>query len=210
MSPRLNCCFAAIALTAAFAHIPTVSAQMTDSACAASLAALGDLDLKLEKQINDDLAKSPKDFDVAIYHAHQDQFSELVDAGRKHLSNCANWDSTRNQAMVLGAIASGLVYLWQPDDAIPIFKRCVGLERENMSCLSGLAEAYQMVCRFDEARATYGKVVDIGGFTEMNAKWVELAKTALSTMKSPTYEKSMRSLYHCDSKQAEENQNPNR
>ena len=154
--------------------------------------------------------RESKDFDVTLYHAHLQEFSKLVDAGRTHLSNCSGWDSTKDETFILENIGHGLVNVGQPEDAIPIFRRCVAFDKENTGCWVGLGEAYDRACRFDDAIEAYKKIIEIGGFTEINATRVETAKLAISNDDSASKQEEWRKLFHCPPKQSDVKSSPNR
>jgi S1-C subfamily serine protease len=182
------------------------TAQATASQCANSLSQFTELSLRLEKQINQDTANWKEHFDKDAYWEHMHQFSQVVDAGRKHLSDCSEWDSTKDEILVLREIAQGLLNTTQRVDAIPIFRRCIGLDKEDVACWWGLSEAYFETCQFDDSRKAASAIIQIGGFNETAESYVKMAKSKISMIDgfTPTTEKSWRELYDCSTEQNEE------
>jgi S1-C subfamily serine protease len=119
-------------------------------------------------------------FDIKLYHEHLLEFDKVVSAGRKYLNDCSEWDTDHQKAEILWEIAHGLIWLGQTEDAIPLFKRCLALDHDFMTCAVDLGDAYHRLCRYDEAKEAYTGAIAIGGFTEFNAQCVEEAKAELS------------------------------
>ena len=140
-------------------------------------------------------------FDIKLYHEHLQEYDKVVSAGRKYLSDCSEWDTDHQNANILWEIAHGLIWLGQPEDAIPLFKRCLALDHDSMMCARGLGDAYDHLCRYDEAKEAYTGAIAIGGFTETTAEGVESAKAELLHIEqakhNPRIMAADRDLYQC-------------
>ncbi|MGA3081720.1 MAG: trypsin-like peptidase domain-containing protein [Terracidiphilus sp.] len=189
----------------------TAMAQGKRSECTESLVRIQKLNIKLLDQLEpqQNLDKPSGDFDAKLYREHLLEFNQVVDAGRKHLSDCSEWDSDHDKAIVLDIIAHGLNDLWQPEDAIPIYKKCLALDPDHAWCWIGLEEAYEKLCRFDDAKEAYTRAIEIGGFNETNTVAVEAARRGLPTLEKiindPKVQINFRELYQCPAKPANEN-----
>lgn len=106
------------------------------------------------------------------------RWSTVIDAGRRYLGNCPNGKS---QADVLRKIAEGLRIQGHGDDALPIVKRCLSIYPDDSSCWLelGMVEETSPICHDENAKEAFKKVIQIGGFTEVNAGNVDLAKFEL-------------------------------
>jgi len=181
-------------------------AQDKKTECLESFVRFQKLNLKVLSQVQQDRdAAGHKDFDVKLYREHIQEYKQVVDAGRKHLSDCSELDSDQVKAEALDIIARGLNELWQPEDAIPIFKRCLALDPDHAWCWVGLEDSYEKLCRFDDAKEAYTRAIAIGGFNEINTLAVEAARRGLPTLENPKVQISLRELYQCPAKPANEN-----
>lgn len=100
-------------------------------------------------------------------------WQEVIDTGRRYLSLCPSMSA------VLNAIANGLAYQNDVEGALSILKRCISLDPEHSSCWLDLGDVQERLCRPDEAKEAYERVIEIGGFTELTAIEVKMAKTRL-------------------------------
>jgi S1-C subfamily serine protease len=196
----------------------TLMAQGNQFGCRDSLNRLMELYNKDMQQLNEDAAKPPAyESDQKLWEEHEKlwaehlrqdklEFNQVVDAGRKHLSSCSDLDSNKDKAIALELIASGLSELGDSEDAIPLFKRCLTLNHDYMSCWLGLGDAYFQECRYDDAKEAYTGAIAVGSFTENNAKGVEVARSELSiineAINDPTKRASWHDLYHCPAESA--------
>ena len=131
--------------------------------------------------------------------------SDMIAAGRVHLGDCSREDSPGDHAFVLGEIGSGLLYQGEDEDAVPVLKRCLALNQEDDSCWMNLGDAYRALCRFDDAKQAYSKVIEIGGFTTATANFVKAAKIALSLLSDPKSLAYERSDHSCPIDQKDSN-----
>lgn len=157
-------------------------AQGQQRECLGSLIRFNELANRIDNQQTEDMkqALSGGKLDIKLYHEHLQEYDKVVSSGRKYLSDCSEWDTDHQKAEILWEIAHGLIWLGQPEDAIPLFKRCLSLDHDSMICATDLGDAYHRLCRYDEAKEAYTGAVTIGGFTERNAQGVEEAKAELS------------------------------
>lgn len=186
-----------VAILVASAFQTVSVAQSNDRQCANSFAGFEELYTSVLRQINEDESKSS--IDVEALNRHRQRYKEVVEAGRQHLSDCAGWGTRDHQVDVLEGIGQGLIELGEPEDSIPIFKRCVALKSDQASCWYALGDAYFRTCQFDEAKKAYSAILEIGGFDQQTAKYLEFAKSELSRMDSlsPEQWKGWRQLYQC-------------
>jgi S1-C subfamily serine protease len=198
----------------------TLNAQENQFGCRESFNRLMELYNKDMQQLNEVETKPPAyESDQKLWdeheklwteHLRQDklEFNQVVDAGRKHLSGCSEWDSNKEMVMALDIIASGLSTLGEFEDAVPILKRCLALEHDSMTCQYALGEAYFGLCRYDDAKEADMRVIAIGGFTEENAKHIEMAKSQLTIIDhivhGPKQRASWHDLYQCPSEDSSE------
>jgi hypothetical protein len=107
-----------------------------------------------------------------------DHWSRVVDTGRKYLGNC---QAGKSEPHVLRDIAEGLRIQNNSEDALPIIKRCLSKSPEDSSCWLelGMIEEAAPICRNHDAKEAFHKVIEIGGFTEVNAGNVKLAKSEI-------------------------------
>ena len=82
---------------------------------------------------------------------------------------------------MLRNIAEGLRIQGHADDAVPIVKRCLSIDPNDSSCWLELGEVEETfpLWNHDSAREDFRRVLQIGGFTEVNAQNVQLAKYEL-------------------------------
>jgi S1-C subfamily serine protease len=210
----------AIALGVIVMPSSTLNAQENQFGCRESFNRLMELYNKDMQQLNEVETKPPAyESDQKLWdeheklwaeHLRQDklEFNQVVDAGRKHLSGCSDWDSNKDMVIALDLIASGLSQLGEYEDAVPILKRCLALEHDSMTCQYALGEAYFSLCRYDDAKEADMRVIAIGGFTEENAKHIEMAKSQLTVIDhivhDPKQRASWHDLYQCPSEDSSE------
>lgn len=211
MRIRPHCLVIASALSVIFMPSSALMAQGKKTECIESLVRIQKLNIRLLDQLEpqQNLDKLSGDFDIKLYREHLLEFNQIVDAGRKHLSDCSEWDSDHDKAIVLDSIAHGLNELWQPEDAIPIFKRCLASDPDHVWCWIGLENAYEKLCRFDDAKVAYTRAIAIGGFNETSAIAVDAARRGLPHLEKiindPKVQITYRELYQCPTKPANEN-----
>lgn len=95
----------------------------------------------------------------------------------------------REQAASLNTIGAELIVQKQYDDAIPILQRCVAIYPDRASCWLYMGEAHWRLKRPADAKACWEKIVEIGGFDEVNASAIRVAKqrlVELSMLEPPT------------------------
>jgi S1-C subfamily serine protease len=152
------------------------------------------------------LDAAPKDYGSSDYNERQekwrkadaDAWAKVVAEGRRCLGECPN-PSPQMQTDVLKGVAEGLVHLGKQEDAIPILRRCLSIDPDNSPCWGELGNAQIGLCRFADAKESFQKVIEVGGFTELNASAVRLAKSELGILQNPDFLERMRTRYGCPS-----------
>lgn len=123
-------------------------------------------------------AESSHDTDVL----RERQRQNILRYERQVLTECSDVESTGNQAMTLFGIGRVLIEENQPEDAIPILRRCTAMNPDNGGCWEKLGEANIALGKIPEARDSFRKAIDVGGFDEMNAAAVKMAKFQLKQL----------------------------
>ena len=119
-------------------------------------------------------------------------WQRVIDAGRRYLDSCD--DSPKStQTSVLRGIAEGLEWTGHADEALPILKRCLLISPDDSACLYEVGEVERTfpLCDIQRARDAYNRVIEIGGFPEIGAQDVSLAKSQLSTLDDPVTQSLM-------------------
>lgn len=106
------------------------------------------------------------------------QRSRLKNA-RQALSECTDIINGKSQAMFLAQIGEVLTDLKQADDAIPVLRRCIEIKPDCAMCWVHLGRANEALNRYSEAKASYRKAIETGGFDELNASYIRRAKILL-------------------------------
>ncbi len=127
---------------------------------------------------------------------YEDVWEKVIVEGRRYLGECPN-SEPQIQTDVLERIARGLRIQGDIEDAIPILRRCLSIDPNNSSCWDELGNVEIHLCRFADAKKAFQKVVEIGGFTELNALIVDGAKTQLSDLETPLFIERMRTRFGC-------------
>ncbi len=127
----------------------------------------------------------------------QKQWGLLVSKGREFMSNCLTVDGgVEAQATTLWQIGFGLRKQGKFEEAVPIFrrcatvkefgdvvpilKRCVTINPDDANSWVSLGIALDQAGEPSDARKAYEKAISIGGYTEVNAAAIELARVCLS------------------------------
>ncbi len=106
----------------------------------------------------------------------------LVDKARQFMGECSDIEEKASQADALYDIGMSLDKLKQPEDAIPVLRRCVATQPDRAPCWVELGEASESLGRVSEAKSFYRKAIETGGFDELNAASIGLAKSRLSLL----------------------------
>jgi hypothetical protein len=134
-----------------------------------------------------------KDWDQEIAR-WREEWQKVIETGRQYLGECPSV-SKSTSTDVLNSIAEGLDHLGQREDAVPILRRCVAADPDKSQCWDRLGEAEMFLCRFDDAKEAFRRVVEIGGFTKLNAILVDSAKSSLRSLDEPTFLRAMRARW---------------
>lgn len=126
------------------------------------------------------------------------QWQKVIDAGRRYLGECPD-GSLSNETTTLESMANAMRMLSQYEDAIPILRRCLSIDPGKSSCWLELGEVEETFCQFDDAKAAFRKVIENGGFTELNAIDVEMAKQQIEILGEPRLLARLRYLFGCPS-----------
>ena len=102
---------------------------------------------------------------------------------RTEEAECSDVDPNKlSRPMRLEEIGSTLNSLGQVEDAIPVYRRCIALDPEFAPCYESMGEAFLSLNRKPEARDAFKKTIEIGGFNEWNAKYIEFARDYLAML----------------------------
>jgi hypothetical protein len=107
-----------------------------------------------------------------VLQAWKDKWQVVIDAAWRYLDEC----SDRPQTPALADIAHGLRHLGHREDEIPILRRCLRIDPEYSACWWELGNVETGLCRFENAKNDFQKVVDIGKLSAASASLVEDAK----------------------------------
>jgi tetratricopeptide (TPR) repeat protein len=100
---------------------------------------------------------------------------------RTREAECSDTDQEKSwRSRRLEEIGHTLDLLGQAEDAIPVFRRCIALDPEFAGCYELMGEAFLSLNRKSEARDAFKKTIEIGGFNELNAKFIEFARHSLA------------------------------
>jgi len=163
--------------------------------------------IKEEQAFHDTI---PKDYDSKDYDErrekwrkeNEDVWERVIAEGRQYLGECPN-SEPQTQAFVLKYIAEGLRNLGKQEEAIPILRRCLSIDPDDSSCWEELGIGEIGLCRFADAKEAFQKVIEIGGFTELNASIVEESKFYLSFLEDPDDIERMRTRFGCPANSSE-------
>ena len=147
---------------------------------------------------------TPKDYESNDYHERMEKWTKedeeamekVITNGRKYLGECPNSDP-QSETVVLDIIAKRLTDLGKREDAIPILRRCLSIDPNYSFCWEDLGETEIDLCKFADAKEAFQRVIDIGGFTELNAQLVDKAKEFLGHLRNPDYRESIHTFFHC-------------
>lgn len=121
---------------------------------------------------------------IAVWRKERaDAWQKVVETGRQYLGGCPK-DPGGFQTNVLRLISEGLRVQGHGDEALPIVQRCLSIDPDETGCwleLGNVEEEFPF-CHYDDARDAFTKVIQIGGFTEVNAQAVEIAKWELDLL----------------------------
>jgi S1-C subfamily serine protease len=102
---------------------------------------------------------------------------------RTEEEECSDTDQSKSwRSMRLAEIGSTLNALGQAEDAIPVYRRCIGLDPDFAPCYESMGQAFLSLNRKPEARDAFKKTIEIGGFNEWNAKYIEFARDSLAML----------------------------
>jgi S1-C subfamily serine protease len=109
--------------------------------------------------------------------------TKSLEVARTIEADCSDTDHDKSSRSVrLLEIGGTLTDLDQAEDALPIFRRCMALNPDFAPCSESMGMALLHLGRRSEARETFNRTVEIGGFNEWNAKYIESAKQMLAML----------------------------
>ena len=109
--------------------------------------------------------------------------TKSLELDREIEADCSDTDHDKSSRSVrLLGIGGTLTDLDQAEDAIPIFRRCMELNPDFAPCSESMGMALLHLGRKAEARDVLKKTIEIGGFNEWNAKYIEVAKQMLAML----------------------------
>jgi len=110
------------------------------------------------------------------------QWERLVSAARQNISMCHDLFQGDQEADTLANIAIGLNMQGKFEDSIPISMRCVTLKPDSAFCYVNLGEALEGSGRPADARKAYEQAISIGGYDNVNASAIGLARKRLANI----------------------------
>lgn len=113
----------------------------------------------------------------------ESDWDTLLSASRAYLAECSDESGPKGlQARLLSDIAEGLIHREQYEDAIPVLRRCTAMDPDSAFCWERLGVASEGLHRRFDAKASWRKAIEIGGFTERNARAVKRARVSLARL----------------------------
>ncbi len=112
------------------------------------------------------------------------RWSRLVEVERRRLSECKPIMSAEDEASALSSLSIGLIELGQLEDALAISRRCARIEPDAAFCHVDMGESLMGLGRLDEAESAFRRAIESGGYDEVNAKAIGLAKTRLEEIQN--------------------------
>jgi tetratricopeptide (TPR) repeat protein len=102
---------------------------------------------------------------------------------RTEEAECFDTDQNKTwRTKRLEEIGSALDSLGQAEDAIPVYRRCIALDPDFAPCYESMGHALLDLNRKPEARDAFKKTIEIGGFNEWNAKYIQFARDYLAML----------------------------
>jgi S1-C subfamily serine protease len=163
----------------------------------------------LNGQFEDDMLgaysnKAPDDYASQDYEQRfsrwqkqqEGHWQRVIDSGRRYLGECSDGSSSV-EADVLKGVAEGLKHLGRLEDAIPILRRCLSIDPDKSSCWDELGNVEMGLCAFDDARESFQHVIQVGGFTRLNAALVDSAKSDIALLENPRAVEGLRTRWGC-------------
>ncbi len=108
--------------------------------------------------------------------------TKALNVVREEEGECTDLDHDKTRPQRLEEIGQLLTNLDQAEDAIPILRRCMALDQDFAPCYESMGQAFLSLNRKPEARDAFKKTIEIGGFNELNAKYIEFARGYLAML----------------------------
>jgi len=133
----------------------------------------------------------------ALFQAHMKafengQWERAVATGRQFLGRCRSFLETDVEAGALHFIGVALLELRNYDDAVPLLKRCVSMQPDSSACLYNLGQCLEELEQLEPAASYYRNVIDLGGYDELSARYVRLARLKLARLETRLQEAEKR------------------
>lgn len=112
------------------------------------------------------------------------QFERVVAIQRELLSVCRDLlrEDSYQEALALHKLGRGLYGLEKFDDAVTIFKRCTAVKPDAAFCFYEMGITFLALRQRQEAVDAFKRAIAIGGYDNMNADFIDMAKTVLDVM----------------------------
>ncbi len=122
---------------------------------------------------------------------------------RQSMSDCSYTMDREEVARTLRDIGEALTHLNEAEDAIPVLRRSIETKPDDPQTWLRLGEANEALNRFSEAKSAYRKAIEIGGFDELSATNITLAKICLALLEIRESGQTPRDFPECDIKNDE-------
>jgi S1-C subfamily serine protease len=123
-------------------------------------------------------------FHAAVNAEDTENGEQMVVTARKYMTVCRDAMNADQEAGALTILGEGLGMTGHPEDGIPIEQRCISLKPDAADCFYALGWDYEKLGKTDEAISAFKKAVAIGGYDDVSAVFVKLAKKELEAFES--------------------------
>jgi S1-C subfamily serine protease len=106
----------------------------------------------------------------------------VVTLGRRIVRRCRAFLDRDGEADALAGVGFGLIELGKSDEAVPVLNRCVWLRPDSAECLYHLGRSHQALNQLEAAADSYQKAINVGGYDELTAVYVKLARDELARL----------------------------
>lgn len=111
-------------------------------------------------------------------------WEQVVAAAREFLTHCKDRINEQEEAATLWKISVALDHLGKYEDALPLTRRCAAIKPDAAYCFTEMGQSFEGLGRQQDAIESYRGAIAIGGYDEVNALSIELAKSRLAALGS--------------------------
>lgn len=117
-------------------------------------------------------------------------WEQVIVAGREFLTYCKGQINEQEEAATLGKISFGLDQLGKYDEALPLTRRCLAIKPDAAYCFTEMGRSFEGLGRKQDAIESYRGAMAIGGYDELNAAAIAVAKDRLAALGSTPRDES--------------------